>query len=550
MNNHSIEINKAKKRLVISCVLALSVFGGIFSQLVSISWISKNISASAQHNSVSETRNNILDRNGNILATSVKAWKIIVNPREVLDPELSAKKLNQIMPEKNYDWIYNKLTSKSGYQEIDRKASPLRYKKILNAGITGIKFKENETRFYPTQKSLSHIIGNVGRDNVGLSGIELSQDNELRFGYSDIKLTIDLGVQYIVENELQRQIDKFDAIGGAAILINVKNGEIISAASNPSFDLNNNILIDNERFNRYSVGTYEMGSTFKLINSAIAIDSKKVSLNDKFEINTPLRRGKYTINDFETIKKFDKPVNLSQILIHSSNIGSALIAEKIGSKTQKSYMEKLGLTSKLNIPFPEVAKPQVSPNWDNLRTMTIGFGHGISVTPLQLTYAIAAIMNGGNYIKPKLLIDNEPIISKRVFQSETSNIMRKLARIVVTQGSGKNADAKGYLVGGKTGTAEKVISGHYNKKKNLASFVGIFPIHDPDYLVFVMIDEPKGQSFSNNFTTGGWVAAPVVKRIINKSAPILRIKPFDQNLPEIKHILDFNLKKYFIEARI
>ena len=550
MNNHSIEINEAKKRLIISCVLALSVFGGILSQLVSISWISKSINVSSQNNSFNKTRNNIVDRNGNILATSVKAWKIIVNPKEVLDPEFSAKKLHQIMPEKNYNWIYNKLTSKSGYQEIDRKASPLRYKKILNAGITGIKFQENETRFYPTQKSLSHIIGNVGRENVGLSGIELSKDNELRFGYDELKLTIDLGVQYVVENELQKQIDKFDAIGGAAILINVKNGEIISAASNPSFDLNNNILIDDERFNRYSVGTYEMGSTFKLINSAIAIDSQRVSLDDKFDISTPLRRGRFTINDFETIKRFDSPVNLSQILIHSSNIGSALIAEKIGSKIQKSYMEKLGLTSKLNIPFPEVAKPQVNPNWDNLRTMTIGFGHGISVTPLQLTYAIAAIMNGGNYIKPKLLIDNEPIISKRVFQPETSDIMRKLSRIVVTQGSGKNADAKGYLVGGKTGTAEKVFSGKYNKKKNLASFVGIFPIHDPNYLVFVMIDEPKGKPISNNFTTGGWVAAPAVKRIINKSAPILKIKPFDQNLPEIKHILDFNLKNYFIEARI
>ncbi len=244
MDKHSIEIDQAKKRLIISCVLALSVFGGIFSQLVSISWISKSISDSSQNISFNQTRKNIVDRNGNILATSVKAWKIIVNPKEVLDPEFSAKKLHQIMPEKNYNWIYKKLTSKSGYQEIDRKASPLRYKQILNAGITGIKFQENETRFYPTQKSLSHIIGNVGRNNIGLSGIELGKENELRFGYDDLKLTIDLGVQYIVENELQRQIDKFDAIGGAAILINVKNGEIISAASNPSFDLNNNILID------------------------------------------------------------------------------------------------------------------------------------------------------------------------------------------------------------------------------------------------------------------------------------------------------------------
>ncbi len=534
-------IHIARSRLVFTLIIVFTVFVGIFSQLLSFSFISDEQPNKILQTSNSNFRSDIIDRNNNILATNLPSWSIIANPKQVVSPIEEARLLSEIMPEKHENWIYKKLTTpKTSYVVIDRKTSASRCLQILNAGVTGIHFKEINSRVYPMGSSASHIIGNVNRAGNGISGIESILNDKLKQSEIPIKLTIDIRVQNIVEKELARQIKFFEAIGGVGLVLNIENGEILASASLPSYDLNEDIGKTSEiqRFNKVTFGTYEMGSIFKLFNTAIALDSNKINLEDKFDTTKPFFIGKYRINDFHAL---DTPANISKILIESSNIGSALIAKEVGPKLQKQYFDLLGLTSKPQLTLPEVASPSPQKNyqWGSAQSLTMAYGHGIAVSPIQLATAVGAVMNGGFYIKPKIILEGNHTIPITVFKPETSEVLRDLARRIVKEGTGKKANAEGYYVGGKTGTAEKTSSsGGYSKHSNLASFVGIFPISKPKYSVLVMIDEPKPQTkkLGHSFTTGGHVAAPVVKEIISKSAPLLNIHPLDTNLPKIKHV--------------
>ena len=534
-------IHIARSRLVFTLIIIFSIFVGIFSQLLSFSFISTKETNNTLNIASDALRNDILDRNNNILATNLPSWSIIANPKQVVSPIEEARLLSEIMPEKNEIWIYKKLTKpKTNYVEIDRKASAFRFQQILNSGVTGLHFKKINSRIYPMGNSAAHIIGNVNRDGNGISGIERVLNNQLKKSEFPVKLTLDIRVQNVVEKELTRQIKFFEAVGGAGLVLNIDNGEILASASLPSYNLNEDLgkISEVQRFNKVTFGTYEMGSIFKLFNTAIALDSGKIKIEDKFDTTKPFYIGKYPINDFHAL---EDPANIATILIESSNIGSALIAKEFGPKIQKHYFDLLGLTSKPKLTLPEVASPSPQKNhqWNSIRSLTMAYGHGIAVSPIQLASAVGAVMNGGFYVKPKLILENKHTLPKIVFKAETSDILRSFAREIVMEGTGKKANARGYYVGGKTGTAEKISSsGGYNKKSNLASFVGIFPIYNPKYLVLVMIDEPKPQlkKLGHSFTTGGHVAAPVVKEIITKSAPLLNVLPLDINSPKIKHV--------------
>ena len=390
----------------------------------------------------------------------------------------------------------------------------------------------------------SHILGNVSKDGEGLAGIERQFDTALKSSKNPVKLTIDSNIQYILQSEIKKQIDFFDADAGAGVVLNIQNGEVLGLSSFPSFDVNYfGEASKNEIFNRATFASYDMGSTFKLINTAIALDSGKVNLKDKFDTTKPLYIGRHKVDDFRYLKR---PANVAEILINSSNIGSALIAEKVGPKIQKNYFDLLELTKKADLPLMEVSKPIFNEKWTKSNSMTASYGYGLAVSPIQLASAVACIFNNGDFIKPKLIVDNKETIKKRVFSEKTSHLMRKLARAVVTHpdGSGKKSDAFGYFVGGKTGTAEMINgSGGFQKHSNLSSFVGAFPINNPQYLILVLIENPKPQikKLNHHFTTGGQVAAPVVKEIVKKIAPILNIHPVVTDLPKIEQSLKLEI---------
>ena len=539
-----LEIKRARKRLFFSFLFIFSIFFSIFFQVLSFPLQEKNKLLLANQISNGSNRANIVDRNGSLMATSIPAWSISAHPNEVLEPNQSAVTLHKLMPEKSLELLKKQLKSNSRYVEIDRVSSPKRIDLILNSGVTGIHFSKTQTRLYPKGNLASHILGNVNRDGIGLAGIEHEMDDELKSNLNSIQLTIDTNIQYILETEIKKQIKFFEAKSAAGIVLNVTNGEILAISSYPNFDVNYfGEASSNQKFNRATFGNYDMGSTFKLINTAIAIDSGKVNLEEKFNTTKPLKFGRHRIDDFRYL---DKPVNVAEILVNSSNIGSALIAERIGPKIQKSYFDLLELTKKPNLPLLEVSKPIFNSKWPRLTSMTASYGYGIAVSPIQLASAISCIFNDGKFISPKLIKNKNEIIEKRVFSKKTSLTMRKLARAVVTHpdGSGKKADAYGYLVGGKTGTAEIISkTGGFKKNANLSSFIGAFPINNPKFLILVLIEEPKPQfqKLKHRYTTGGQVAAPVVRKIVQKIAPILNIQPIVKNLPKIEQTLKLDI---------
>ena len=539
-----LEIKRARKRLFFSFLFIFSIFFSIFFQVLSFPLQEKNKLLLANQITNGSNRANIVDRNGSLMATSIPAWSISAHPHEVLEPNQSAITLHKLMPEKSLELLKRQLKSNSRYVEIDRVSSPKRIDLILNSGVTGIHFSKTQTRLYPKSNLASHILGNVNRDGIGLAGIEHKMDDELKSNLNSIQLTIDSNVQYILETEIKKQIKFFEAKSAAGIVLNVTNGEILAISSYPNFDVNYyGEASSNQKFNRATFGNYDMGSTFKLINTAIAIDSGKVKLEEKFNTTKPLKYGRHRIDDFRYL---DKPVNVAEILVNSSNIGSALIAERIGPKIQKHYFDLLELTKKPNLPLLEVSKPIFNRKWPKLTSITASYGYGIAVSPIQLASAISCIFNDGKFISPKLIKNKNEIIEKRVFTKKTSLTMRKLARAVVTHpdGSGKKADAYGYLVGGKTGTAEIISNtGGFKKNANLSSFIGAFPINDPKFLVLVLIEEPKPQfqKLKHRFTTGGQVAAPVVRKIVQKIAPILNVQPIVKNLPKIEQTLKLDI---------
>ncbi|HAT34193.1 MAG TPA: penicillin-binding protein, partial [Rhodospirillaceae bacterium] len=326
-----------------------------------------------------------------------------------------------------------------------------------------------------------------------------------------------------------------------------RNGEILSMVSIPDFDPNApNKTPSDRRFNKASLGVYELGSTFKILTAAIALNEGIVSFRDGYDASKPIRISGFTIRDHYGKKRW---LSVPEIFIYSSNIGAGRMALDIGATTQQTYFKKLGLLPPAAVELPEIGLPIVPSNWRRTQTVTIGFGHGISVSPLQLTAAIAASVNGGTFFEPTLIKSNSSAKGRRVFSKSTSKRMQRLLRLSVLDGTGKNAAAKGYLVGGKTGTAEKKASRGYDKDLLISSFVGVFPMTEPRYAVFAMLDEPTGTAETHWHATGGWVAAPVVSRVVQQIAPILNIAPVDEDTPTIRRALAVRNYKPQPEAR-
>ena len=483
-------------------------------------------------------RGNILDRNNNLLATTVNISSLNINPQEVLDVNQTILKLKKIFPKLNREKLLQKLNSNKKHVQILREISPRDHVSLLKLGIEALKIESSKKRIYPNHSLASHVLGNTDIDGKGIAGIEKKFDKVLANG-GDISISIHSGIQHITKTLLLEQINQFKAEGGAGIIMDAKNGEIYALVSLPDYNANNyNKLLDNKLFNKATKGTYELGSTLKLITAAVALESDLINENEVFDVSSPLRISSRTIRDYHPL---NYAISIPEVVVHSSNIGSAKIAEKFGSSTQLKYLKSLGLMDKLSLELPELGKPQVRTDKKLLTTMTISYGHGISITPTHLASATATIVNDGIRVDPTLLISNSEKKNKRIFSEKTSKTMRSIMRLVVSNknGTAKQAEASGYLVGGKTGTAEKTNpGGGYFKKQNIVTLTSAFPMNNPRFIITVMIDNPKGSR-----RTAGWVAAPVVNKIVTRIAPILNIKPQTKSsLNFSKNLLKFKIR--------
>jgi cell division protein FtsI (penicillin-binding protein 3) len=486
------------------------------------------------------SRADIVDRNGVLLATTLSTPSLYADPKLVKDPAAVARLLVGALPDLVESEVEAKLASDKSFVWIKRQLTPHQELAVNRLGVPGLQFQPEERRFYPEGSLAAHIVGYTGIDDRGLSGIERGFDDILRDRRDAVALSIDARVQYILRDEIARQIADFNASGGMGVIMDVNTGEVLAMVSLPDFDPNNAGSATPETvFNRATLGIYEMGSTFKIFNTAMALEARTATLASSYDATQPLHVGRFTIHDDHPQNRW---LNVAEIFEYSSNIGAARMAVEAGTDRQRDFLGRLGLLRAPSFELPEIGAPLVPSPWRDVNTMTVAFGHGISVSPLQMAIAVSAVVNGG-VLHPATLIKHAPEYAppgRQVLSARTSDEMRRLLRLVVEHGTGKLAIAPGYLLGGKTGTAEKVNGARYDKKGLLSSFIGVFPITEPRYLVMISIDEPHPNKASFGFATGGWAAAPGVGRVVQRMAPLMGIPPVDEDSPEIRRSLMVN----------
>jgi cell division protein FtsI (penicillin-binding protein 3) len=486
---------------------------------------------------VATARPDILDRNGEILATDVRVPSLFAEPRRIIDVDEAVELLTAVMPDLDTSELRERLGSKRGFAWLKREIKPKQQQEVHRLGIPGVGFLNENKRVYPNGREISHLIGHVNIDNQGIAGIEKWLDNSgladlHRAGFASdrqqqpLELSVDLRVQHALRDELAAAAEKFKAKASAGVVLDVRSGEIIALVSHPDYDPNiPKEALDPNRINRLTTGVFEMGSTFKALTVGMALDSGKVTLNSSFDARASLHYGKFAINDYHAQRRV---LTVPEIFTYSSNIGAAKMALAVGVEGHKAFLRKLGQLDRLRTELPESAEPLVPKRWGELNTVTIAFGHGLSVAPLQALMGFGALMNGGYLISPTFLRRSEDearAIAKRVVKPETSVAMRYLMRLNAEKGSGSRADVKGYYVGGKTGTAEKVVGGRYSKTKLLCDFIAVMPADEPRYLVLVMLDEPQPLPETRGYATSGWNAAPTAAKVIERIAPMLGLKP-------------------------
>ena len=482
----------------------------------------------------------IRDRNGVLLATSLPTASLYANPRQVQDADFTAKQLVTVLPELNRAHLVKRLSSNRGFIWIKRELTPRQHQDVIGLGLPGVDFRREETRVYPQGRLMAHVLGFVDVDDKGIAGIERQFEMELRDQAEPLVLSIDMRMQHALCSELVAAQNEFSAKGAAGLILDARTSEVMAMCSLPDFDPNGSKSgRDSSRFNRVAQGVYELGSAFKIFTTAMALESGVARLDDRYDATKPLKVSRFTIRDYHAKSRW---LSVSEIFMYSSNIGSARLAMEVGGKAQRDFLGSIGLLTPSEVELPEVGSPLVPNVWRKISTMTIGFGHGIAVSPLQMAAGVAAMVNGGEFRQPSLVKRGPDGVPEglRVVSERTSEKIRNLLRLVVEEGTGNRADAPGYLIGGKTGTAEKSGVGGYRRRALLSSFIGTFPMADPRYVVFALLDEPKGTKKTHGFATGGWVAAPIVGRVVQKIGPIAEIHPYDSELPKIRRDVVIN----------
>src|SRR5262245_13238772 len=491
----------------------------------------------AGQDAMATARPDVLDRNGNILATDVRTPSLFAEPHRIIDVDEASELLTAVMPDIDAAELRERLSSKRRFVWLKREITPKQREQIHRLGIPGIGFLPENKRIYPNSAELSHVIGHVNIDNQGIAGIEKWLDGR---GLADlhmagfatehqqkpVELAVDLRVQHALREELMVARQKYKAVAAAGLISDVRTGEIVAMVSVPDYDPNNpREALDPTRINRLTTGVYEMGSTFKALTVAMALDSGKVTLKSSFDARFPLQYGKHIIHDFHAQIRV---LTVPEIFAYSSNIGTARMAVSLGVEHHKWFLKKMRQLDRLRTELPESAEPLVPRRWMELNTVTIAFGHGLSVAPLQAMMAIGALTNGGNLIPPTFLKRSEEealALATRVIKPETSEKMRYLMRLNVEKGTATRAEVPGYYVGGKTGTSEKVVGGRYSKTKVLTSFTAVLPADQPRYALLIMLDEPQASAETHGFATSGWNAVPVGGTVVARVAPLLGLEP-------------------------
>jgi cell division protein FtsI (penicillin-binding protein 3) len=537
---------KARARVGFAILAFAAVYAIIGGRLVMYATIgdSHGTRRTASQDAIATARPDIVDRNGEVLATDVKAPSLFGEPRRIIDKDEAIELLTATLPDLDTGEVRDRLSGKKGFVWLKREITPSQQQEIHRLGIPGIGFLRENKRVYPTGSEVAHLIGLVNIDNQGIAGMEKWLDSNgladlHRAGFATdrlqrpVELSVDLRVEHALRDELLKAKEKFHAKAASGLVSNVRTGEIVAMVSLPDFDPNDpKEAHDPDRINRLTTGVYEMGSTFKAFTLAMALDAGK-DLNSMWDARGPLHYGKFTIHDDEPKGRF---ISMKEVFTFSSNVGAARIALGQGVEAHKAFLRKMGQMERLRTELPESAAPLVPKHWGELNTVTIAFGHGIAVAPLQAVMGIDALVNGGYLIPPTFMKRTEQeamAIAKRVIKPETSEKMRFLMRLNAEVGTARKADVKGYYIGGKTGTAEKVINGRYAKKKVLTAFTAILPADNPKYQLLVMLDEPQSLKETYGFITSGWNAVPTGGAVIARIAPLLGLEPrFDLPPPD------------------
>ncbi|MDP3544984.1 MAG: penicillin-binding protein 2, partial [Phreatobacter sp.] len=500
---------------------------------------------------VSAARPDILDRNGEVLATDVRTISLYAEPKKLaasFDVDEATELLTAVLPDLDAREVRERLRSGKGFVWLRREITPVQRDQIHRLGIPGVGFLREAKRSYPNGSTLSHVLGMVNVDNQGLGGIERYIDNQglaelHRAGLvtdrnqAAVRLSIDLRVQHVLRDELVQAHQKFRAKAAAGVIIDVNTGEVLALASIPDYDPNRPATAAGfDRANRITTGVYEMGSVMKSLTTAMALDSGRFTINSTLDARFPMAVGRHQVKDFHAQRRV---LTLPEVFTYSSNIGTSRMALTLGAEHQRGFLRRLGQFDRVVTEIGPSTAPLVPRRWPDITAATVSFGHGLSVAPLQAVMGTAALINGGRLIQPTFLRrtpEEAQAVTRQVIRPETSTAMRFLMRLNSERGSGRRAEVDGFYVGGKTGTSEKVIGGRYSKDKQLNSFMAIFPADQPRYLLLVMLDEPRGIPETHGLATAGFNAAPTASRVIARSAPLLGLQPRFDMAPAMQTI--------------
>jgi cell division protein FtsI (penicillin-binding protein 3) len=539
-------IDIAKTRLLVTSACVIFGFCLVGVRLVSVTCFQPGqdlyLSRGSEHGGLHMGRATFVDRNGEILATTIATSSLYANPKKILNHEEAAKKLVTVFPSLNHKELLSKLKSDKTFMWVARHLTPQQKAAVMGLGLPGLEFMRDTKRVYPYGQLVSHAVGFVDVDNTGISGLEKGLDEHLRSSNEPVQLAIDIRLQHILFDEIHKAVDRHSAEGGGGLMMDVTTGEIVAMVSLPDFDPNKPLSVNPAAlFNRNTLGVYEMGSSMKIVNTALALQTGSADLNTKFDATQPLKVGSHFVTDFHAKNAW---LNVSEIFLFSSNIGSARMAMRVGGDKQEAFMKEIGFLQPAKLEIPELAKPLVPLKWREANTITIAYGYGLSVSPLHSARAVAGIANGGMMVEQPTLLKRKPedVKYKQIVRPDVSAKVLDLMQQNVKSGSNTKAQVPGIVIGGKTGTANqrKAHGRGYQAKAVNTTFVCVFP-EKPRYLVFVMLDGPKATKETYGYNTAGWNSAPLAGKVIKRAAPILGIYPkFDKeddmsNMPQLRH---------------
>jgi cell division protein FtsI (penicillin-binding protein 3) len=535
------KLQRSASRIVLLVVGFVCIYVAIFARLTQFGaepdqQFDARRSAADQ---LAAARPDIVDRNGRILATDVQVPSLYAEPKKIIDVDEATELLTAQMPDLDARDLRTKLSSGKGFIWLKREITPEQQAQIYKLGLPGVGFIMENKRVYPNGSTLSHVLGAVNIDNQGIAGIEKYIDSKRglsdlqALGYASnsndmkpVQLSIDLRAQAVMRDELVAGMEHFKAKAVAGAVMDVNTGEIISLVSLPDFDPNNPAdALNPDKINRINVGVFEMGSTFKALTLAMAIESGRFTTASMIDARSNLQYGRFTIHDDHARHRI---MSLPEVFTFSSNIGAARMALALGVDAHKAFLKMMGQTTRLSTELPESARPIVPAHWSEINTVTIAFGHGIAVAPLQAMMAVGALVNGGQLIKPTFLLRNKDEAlagSTTVLKPHTSDVMRYLLRLNATDGSGRKADVPGIGVGAKTGTAEKNFHGRYVHDRLFTTFMAVFPFDKPKYLVLVVYDEPHGLPETYGYASAAWNAGVTTGKVVERLSTVLGVQP-------------------------